>query len=82
MKIDCREATRLTLLYQDQPLGLGQQVVLALHRLICAPCRAYRRQVETIRRLSQQLSGTPSPESNLDSGARERIRAKLRNSAR
>ncbi|MEQ8231815.1 MAG: hypothetical protein RLW61_08645 [Gammaproteobacteria bacterium] len=83
--IDCREASELTSRELDRRLGRRQRVALWLHRLLCPACRFYRRQLDSIRRVSSRL-GTAAPGADeaagstprLDAAARERLRARLR----
>ena len=76
--IDCREASLLTSAEPDRPLTLRELIGLHIHRLLCAPCRLYRRQLELLRRQAAKLP-VASPDHRLDATARERIRARLRN---
>lgn len=75
--IDCREASQLTSAELDRPLTLRDRIRLGLHRLMCAPCRLYRRQLELLRRQAAKLPAAAS-DHRLDATARERIRARLR----
>ncbi len=73
--IDCERASTLTLAEQDRRLGLRERIALALHRLVCAPCRFYRRQMDALRRAAAGLEEPPA--SGLDDAARRRIRERL-----
>ncbi len=75
--IDCSEATRLTAATPERPLSLGERIGLALHRLLCPPCRFYRRQLEAMRRAARDLEAG-APDAGLGDDARARIREKLR----
>ena len=75
--IDCREATQLTSAELDRPLTRRERIRLSLHRLLCAPCRFYRRQLELLRNQAAKLAES-SPDVGLDEQARERIRTHLR----
>lgn len=78
--IDCREASTLTSAELDRPLTTGERVSLTLHRFFCAPCRAYRKQIAALRRLTTRLRDAEprSGDDELDDDARARIRERLR----
>ena len=76
--LDCRKATELAQTSLDRPLSRWARFKLGAHRLICAPCRMYKRQLAQLRRLGSQLRDTADPAQRLDEAARERIRAHLR----
>lgn len=79
MIVDCREATELTSAELDRPLTFRERARLTAHRIFCAPCRAYRRQLETLRGLATRLSDAPpAGEEKLPDDARARIRERLR----
>jgi len=80
--LDCRQATELAQRVLDQPLTRWARVRLGLHRLVCAPCRIYKHQLAQLRRLTTQLRDTVDESQGLDSAARERIRARLRDAGR
>ena len=76
----CREASRLASTAIDRPLPFVRRVELRLHLAMCAACRAYRRQINTIDRL---VGGRTSrlendSEIRLDPEARQRIAKALR----
>lgn len=76
--LNCREATQLASESQDRKLGLGQQVGLSFHLLICALCRRYARQIDAITRALRSERGRVMQDSaQLDAAARERIRSRL-----
>ena len=78
MKIDCREATALTSTALERKLSTREILWLAVHRLICGPCRVYKKQMETMRRCAARIAATDDlPRETLPQGARERIRARL-----
>lgn len=77
--IDCREASTLTSAELDRPLTSRERIRLALHRLFCAPCRAYRAQIAAMRSLATRLRDPEPPAGNgLADDARDRIRERLR----
>jgi hypothetical protein len=77
----CREAARLISEAQDHPLVLRQRMTLHMHRMMCAACRSYERQILFIDRVFQRRAGHGEPSiptsEGLDAAARERIRARL-----
>lgn len=79
--LDCRQATELAQASLDRSLSLWARFQLGAHRLICAPCRMYKRQLAQLRRLGSQLRDSADPTQRLDEAARERIRAELRRRA-
>jgi len=76
--LDCRQATELAQAGLDHPLPVRARFKLALHRLVCAPCRIYKRQIAQLRRVGMQLRDSADHTRHLDDAARERIRARLR----
>lgn len=52
----CDEATRLVSEAQDRPLDRGERVALRVHMTICSACRQYQRQLDQLRRWSQQFA--------------------------
>lgn len=80
--VDCREATQLTSAEFDRPLTLRERLRLNVHRLVCGPCRLYRRQLALLRRQASRLTASSPdvrlPDVRLDERARDRIRAHLR----
>ena len=76
--IRCDEAVRVANLGLDQPLSLGQRLGLAVHRLICGPCRLYRKQLEAMRGIARKLAEPQASGAALDDAARERLRQSLR----
>ena len=79
--LDCRQATELAQAGLDRPLPWWARFKLGLHRLACAPCRVYKRQLAQLRRLGTQLRDSDEGGQVLDDTARERIRARLREAA-
>ena len=81
----CREAARLIDLRRDAPLGLGQRARLAVHLRMCAACRAFADQIDTIETAFRRRAAAGEPalptSPGLDAAARERIRARLRGGA-
>ncbi len=76
--LNCRQATELAQAGLDRRLDAWSRFKLGLHRLICAPCRIYKRQLAQLRRLASALRDTADGSQRLDAAARARIRARLR----
>lgn len=77
--VDCREASALTSAEFDRKLSFNERLRLGIHRLLCGPCRLYRRQMALLRARAGLLAETQAT-STLDDEARARIRARLRGS--
>ena len=73
----CQEASQLTSAEFDRTLSFSERLRLGLHRLICGPCRLYRRQMALLRAQVERLAKTHTT-TTLDDAARARIRARLR----
>lgn len=52
LKINCREATRITLEAEDRSVPLAERLLLRLHRRTCGNCRRFARQIELMRKAS------------------------------
>ena len=52
--MSCRENSRLASLAQDGQLGLRDRILLRLHTMMCAGCRAYVRQIHSLSVLLRQ----------------------------
>lgn len=75
----CQEVSRLTLAAEDRRLSLWERFGVTVHRMICAPCRYYRRQIESMARASKRLGEVQQhSELGLESDAKARIRERLR----
>ncbi len=73
----CERASELTSMSYDRRLRATEFIGLWIHRALCAPCRAYRRQMNTLRERVNELADAPPREHTLDDSAKERIRARL-----
>ena len=64
----------------DSHLGVMQKLSLGVHRLMCAPCRLFRKQLMKVdQQVGEFLTEGASPEDDqLSDDARERIKQKLR----
>ncbi len=58
--VSCDKASTLTSASLDRRLTLGELVGLWMHRAICGPCRAYRKQLLLMRRRARRLGETPA----------------------
>ena len=77
--IDCEKASTLALASQNRALSVLERIRLALHRMVCAPCRFYRRQLEAMRVVAAELDHDgDNNDTGLADNARERIRQRLR----
>jgi hypothetical protein len=81
--LTCEEASAMASRRLDMPLSVGQRCRLGLHFAICKWCRRYARQIELLRRAMRRLAEPPAAgvAAVLPAGARERIKAALRESS-
>ncbi|HMM76934.1 MAG TPA: zf-HC2 domain-containing protein [Gammaproteobacteria bacterium] len=75
--LNCREAVALAHAEEDRLLTWRERLGLALHRLYCAPCRLYRRQLDLMRTVIQGLRATPPDAPAMPDALRERLRQRL-----
>jgi len=54
--LKCIEVTELASQEMERPLGLGEQVSLRAHLLMCTGCSNYRRQLKTLRQAMQSYA--------------------------
>ena len=73
----CERAAELTSVSYDRRLSPAEYIGLWLHRALCGPCRAYRRQMLRLRARARELGDTPVPGTTLDRRAKDRIRERL-----
>ena len=76
--MNCEQASTLASAAFDRKLSVAERIGVWAHWLMCAPCRAYRKQLLTIRRHMGRLGDDASPAASMDSAAKDRIRARLR----
>ena len=70
----CKTASELTTLDQVRPLSLTEKISLLVHRAICGPCRAYKKQMDRLRGELSEISEQESARgADLGSDARRRI---------
>ncbi len=74
----CKRAAQLASIELDRRLSLGERLALSLHRALCRPCRAYKSQLGTLRRITQHFDASDEAnEISMDGAARQRIRDRL-----
>ena len=70
----CKAASELTSINQDRALSIKERVSLFIHRMICAPCRAYKKQMHLLQRELGKVSEEDKPANvSLNDDARRRI---------
>ena len=82
----CREISKLVSESMERRLPLRQRMELWMHLKLCRLCAGFARQTRLLgqaaRQNSERLVGdTMTPEATLSPGARERIKAALRDSS-
>jgi uncharacterized CHY-type Zn-finger protein len=82
MMLSCRDTTRLASESLDHPLTWWQRMQVAMHMVMCGPCRRARRLMQFLReafgRLSKEEFEQLSTEQSLAPEIRERIKEALR----
>ncbi len=81
--LSCKETSRLISLGLDRKFPWRRRLAIRLHLLMCSACRAYRRQLESLHRLTVERfrkgrSLTVASLRRLSEKARERINSALR----
>jgi hypothetical protein len=80
--LSCRDTTRLASESLDHPLTRWQRMQVAMHMMMCGPCRRARRLMQFLRdafgRLSKGEIEQLSTEQSLAPEIRERIKEALR----
>ena len=70
----CKTVSELTALNKVRPLSVTEKISIFIHRAICAPCRAYKKQME---RLQKELANVSDEDAytreNFDDERRQRI---------
>ena len=72
----CKDVTELTSEAFDRKLTFAERIQLTIHRMICPPCRTYKRQMNLLKENLDRLPGQSNESMNSD--AKERIRERLR----
>lgn len=61
--LNCKEVTELCSQELDRSLGMGEQVALGAHMMMCSGCRNFRRQMGALRGISRAYAdGRAMPE--------------------
>ena len=51
--LNCRQVTEVCSNELERPLGIGEQVSLRTHLMMCTGCSNYRKQLKTLRQVMQ-----------------------------
>ena len=77
----CKVASELTAIEGHRRLSLSERISLGIHRVICAPCRAYKKQFRHFNKAMQQINEQDvSRKFNMDDQVRQRISDKMKQS--
>ncbi len=74
---NCKRVSTLTSEQLDRPLSWYERIGVAVHRVICGPCRIYQKQMGILNSRVATVQESDAPQASLDGDARERIRARL-----
>ena len=78
----CRTVSELTALNKLRPLTLVEKISVTIHRAICAPCRAYKKQMNRLQsELANMSEDNLRQDTALESDARHRILEKIKSQA-
>lgn len=67
--LSCREVTEVCSAEMDRPLGLGEQLSLRTHLMMCAGCTNYRKQMKALRQVMQAYAEGKAATVDSDSSA-------------
>ena len=73
----CRTAAELSGRSLDAPLSIPERVGLAVHTLLCGPCRRFRRQLARLDAVCRGAADEATGDATLPTEARKRIAAAL-----
>lgn len=73
LTLRCREASMLASRALDEPLSVSERIALGGHRLVCASCRRFGRQLRLLHEALKNRRIAPDPDSGLSPEARSRI---------
>jgi len=59
--LTCRQVTELLSEAQEHRLSLRDRAALRMHTMMCDGCRNFRRQMETLRRISRSYAPSTDP---------------------
>jgi|ETNmetMinimDraft_35_1059890.scaffolds.fasta_scaffold221887_1 Holliday junction resolvasome RuvABC endonuclease subunit len=76
--LNCEKASTMASAALDRKLTVAEFIGLWIHHAVCGPCRAYRKQLHAMRRYAQRLREERTAGPRIDSAAKDRIRARLR----
>jgi hypothetical protein len=62
LTLHCDEASALASQAMDEPLDLPERLALGGHRLVCAPCRRFARQLRLLRLAQRASRPAPDPQ--------------------
>ncbi|MDO6806585.1 zf-HC2 domain-containing protein, partial [Wenyingzhuangia sp. 1_MG-2023] len=60
--MNCREATRLMSEAQERKLSLGETAELKIHTMICAGCKNFGQQMQSLRGMMRSFAQGDDPE--------------------
>lgn len=78
---NCNDVSEKVSRSMDQPLPLGERMMIAIHLGMCKYCRRFRDQLQILRkaiRLQEPTGGDTDPLPVLPAEARERIISRLK----
>ena len=76
----CKIASELSSIETHRRLTFWEKGSLAIHRMICAPCRAYKKQIHFMNKQLAKITEHDNPQKfTLDDEARKRISEKIKN---
>lgn len=75
----CKTASELSSIEVHRRLTIREKGALTIHRMICAPCRAYKKQIQSMnKQLSKINEQDVEQKYTLDDDARRRLSEKIR----
>ncbi len=79
LTLRCVEAARLSSESLDRALPFHDRLALQLHAVACVSCRRYRRQLRSLREMTNRLADrVDSPGPTIPDDVRDRIKRSLR----
>ena len=77
--LNCKTVSELTSVDQHRSLSLFERVSMTIHRMICAPCSAYKKQMDVMNEQLFEIKDVDiKTKTVLSDDARRRIQEKLR----
>lgn len=64
--LSCKEVARVCSDELERPLRLGERAALRLHLMMCSGCTNYRRQMQTLRQVTQAYAEGRAPQGASD----------------